>query len=102
MRLDDMTGSFRQPDVAVHFVLGVLSWSSSLAGAAALERARQQTAGGPKIAPERAAGPALELLLGIVSFDQTLRAALQRAAVEPGGEGAARGAETLLDVRLAR
>ena len=41
MRLDDMTGSFRQPDVAVHFVLGVLSWSSSLAGAAALERARR-------------------------------------------------------------
>jgi hypothetical protein len=102
MRLDDMDGSFRQPDVMTHFVLGVLSWSSALASAATLERSRQEGLSGPEASPERAPGAALELLLGIISFDQTLRAALHCAGVERAPERGARGVQATGDWRLAR
>jgi len=83
MLLDGMDGAFRQSDVSLCFVLGLLSWSDSLAGIRA--SLKPANASGPsEWAPREPPGTevGLLLLLGLISFDATLRAALARAGSE--------------------
>ncbi|MEO8180979.1 MAG: hypothetical protein ABI895_19260 [Deltaproteobacteria bacterium] len=100
MQLEGMDASFRQADVVLHFVLGLLSWSGPLGRAVAEpEPAASETASAELSGLDPAS---LHLLLGLISFDQTLRAALERAAaaVVTGPECAA-GVECF-ELRLGR
>lgn len=79
MNIDAMDGSFRQGVVMQHFLLGLLAWSEALRAATAVLPAGEDARGAEAPVPEEQRA-ALQLLLGLISFDQTLRAALARAA----------------------
>src|SRR5687767_11819199 len=100
MQLEGMDGSFRQADVVLHFVLGLLSWLGPLARAVAEpELAASETAPGELSGCDPAP---LHLLLGLISFDQTLRAALERAAAAVVTEPECAAGVGGLELRLGR
>ena len=84
MLLEGMAGAFRQSDVSLCFLLGLLSWSDSLARVRADLQPAQASVPPewPQPEPEvtEATEAGLLLLLGLISFDATLRAACERAA----------------------